>query len=360
MDSHFDTKQEVGKLLELLPVQLANEITEYDKDLEFFEIVCDLDRPVVLRYNQHSIGLVRLNYECSAVDLKNITDKIDQFGADNRVGVAGTLHRISRILDKNRELVGLTLRVGIPFIGTVKLIADEIAQNKSVLIIGKPGSGKTSLLRQICFYLSVHLDKCVAIIDKSNEIAGESRCPHAAVGWSRRFQIPYGSCQSEIMIFALESHTPEVLVVDEISNLPEAIAAKTIAQRGVNIIATAHGSSLRDVVFNPELHPLCGGINVVTLSDTTTKESKLESKTRREKKFLPAFDIVVEITAFDEVRVYGNASLAIDQILIDQDPIVEIRRLHDGELLYIKPEMTIGERLNSAVPKVRNERKNKI
>lgn len=317
---------DIQRLLEILPSD-ALDLIEDPEDL--IEIVLDIGRPLELRYNDNEFVLHE-DYIITEKFLDKVLHRISMFGPDNRAGIDGTLHRISRIQNRHNETVGLTCRIGKPFYGSVDLLKDLLDAGHNILLLGAPGIGKTTKLRDAARYLSTDGRKRVVIVDTSNEIAGDGNTSHPAVGRSRRLQVPLQKNQHDVMIEAVENHTPQVVVIDEISTVQEAQAARTIAQRGVQLIATAHGRTLEDLIKNPPLVSLIGGINVVTLSDDQAKE-RGTSKTVQERQTDPTFDVVVELLGYDEVAVHPCVKDAVDAFLIGGVCRPEERRMIDGQ-----------------------------
>src|SRR5690606_559020 len=262
-------------------------------------------------------------------DLDHVVNAVGEFSADNRAGIEGTLHRISAIRNRKGDIVGLTLRVGRAVYGTIDLIQDLIESGKSILLLGRPGVGKTTKLRETARLLADKLGKRVIVVDTSNEIGGDGDIPHPAIGGARRMQVPHTSQQHAVMIEAVENHMPEVIVVDEIGTEAEAMAARTIAERGVQLIATAHGTTLESLLMNPTLSDLVGGVQTVILGD---EEARLRGtqKTVSERKASPTFDAVVEIVAYDRLIVHADTARAVDRLLRGQSA-AGIERTPEGE-----------------------------
>ena len=280
---------------------------------DVIEIVLDIGRVPEIRHASGSIEKLG-NEFVNDEDIDFITSHLQEFTHDNRSGIPGTLHRISAIRNRQGKVVGLTCRIGRVVTGTIACIKDICTQGKSILFLGRPGVGKTTKLREISRLVADELGKRVVIVDTSNEIAGDGDTPHPAIGAARRMQVPQPEFQKDIMIEAVENHTPEVIVVDEIGTEAEAQAARTIAERGVMLIATAHGNSLESLIKNPTLSDLVGGIQSVTLGDDEAKR-RASQKTVLEREKQPTFDIVIEIIDRNTLAVYKNASEAVDYIL---------------------------------------------
>lgn len=279
---------------------------------ELLEVVLDLGRPPEARLSR---GAVRLADDpVRHEDIHHVVALVGAFGPDNRAGIEGTLHRISAIRNRKGDIVGLTLRVGRAVSGTIDLIRDMVESAKSVLLLGRPGVGKTTKLREIARILADEFSKRVIVIDTSNEIAGDGDIPHPAIGGARRMQVSHPDRQHAVMIEAVENHMPQVIVIDEIGTLQEAVAARTIAERGVQLIGTAHGNTLENLVMNPTLSDLVGGVQTVTLSDEEARVRGTQ-KTVNERKSPPTFDVVVEIMERNEVAVHKDTALAVDDLL---------------------------------------------
>lgn len=311
--THLD---DLHLLIKLLPPELQKSLALQPQG-ELLEIVLDLGRVPQARYPDAALNLS--NRPITRKDLDTVISAVGEFGADNRAGIEGTLHRISAIRNRRGEIVGLTLRVGRAVFGTIDLIRDLVESGKNILLLGRPGVGKTTKLREVARVLADDFGKRVIVIDTSNEIAGDGDVPHPAIGSARRMMVAHPDRQHAVMIEAVENHMPEVIIVDEIGTATEAMAARTIAERGVQLIGTAHGNILENLVLNPTLSDLVGGVQTVTLSD---EEARLRGtqKTVNERKVPPTFDIVVEITARDEVVVHPDTAQAVDAILSGVQP----------------------------------------
>ena len=264
--------------------------------------------------------------EIDQKDLDHVINSVGDFGEDNRAGIEKTLHRISVIRNRQKIPVGVTCRVGRAVFGSVNLIKDLIMPGKSVLILGRPGVGKTTILRETARILADEAKKRVIIVDTSNEIAGDGDIPHTAIGKARRLQVENPSLQHNVMIEAVENHMPEVIIIDEMSTELEALAARTIAERGVQLVATAHGNTLENLIANPTLSDLVGGTQSVTLGDIEARRRKTQ-KTVQEREHEPTFDIVVEIRKINTVAIHKNVSLNVDKILRSNIVNMEIRTL---------------------------------
>ncbi len=284
---------------------------------DLLEVVLDLGRPAQARYPGAAVPLGTGAVEES--DLRHVIEAVDEFGADNRAGIEGTLHRISAIRNRRGSIVGLTLRVGRAVFGTIESIRELVAGGTSVLLLGRPGVGKTTRLREIARVLADQCAKRVIVIDTSNEIAGDGDVPHPAIGSARRMQVVHPERQHAVMIEAVENHMPEVIVIDEIGTAADVLAARTIAERGVQLIGTAHGNTLRNLLANPTLADLVGGVQTVTLGD---EQARLRGgrKTVTERKAPPTFQAVVELTGRDAQVVHPDTAAAVDAMLGGKDP----------------------------------------
>jgi len=273
----------------------------------------------------------------SREDLEYLVKRVSRFGKDNRSGIERTLHRISAIRNRSGQVVGLTCRVGRAVYGTIKIIRDLVDSGQSILFLGKPGVGKTTMLREAARILADEFQKRVVIVDTSNEIAGDGDIPHPGIGKARRMQVASPELQHAVMIEGVENHMPEVIVVDEIGTLDDAYAARTIAERGVQLVATAHGNTLDNLIKNPTLSDLVGGVQAVTLSDEEARKRGTQ-KTVLERKAPPTFEILVEIKDRDTLHIHRDVASTIDLMLRGADPAPEIRRRDEkGEAEIIQP-----------------------
>jgi stage III sporulation protein SpoIIIAA len=337
--THLD---DLHLLIKLLPQALQKSLAQQGQG-NLLEIILDLGRLPQARYPHAALNLS--DQPVAREELDAVISAVGEFGADNRAGIEGTLHRISAIRNRRGEIIGLTLRVGRAVFGTIDLIRDLVESGKSLLLLGRPGVGKTTKLREVARVLADDFDKRVIVIDTSNEIAGDGDIPHPAIGSARRMMVAHPDRQHAVMIEAVENHMPEVIIVDEIGTASEAMAARTIAERGVQLIGTAHGNTLENLVLNPTLSDLVGGVQTVTLSDD---EARLRGtqKTVSERKAPPTFDIVVEITARDEVFVHPDTAQAVDAILCGVQP-KGVRRCGvvaaEGQKPLGEPEEPAGE-----------------
>jgi len=300
----------------------------------------DLGRLPEARYPDREIVLS--NKEVTEEDIEYIVCRIATFGGDNRAGIARTLHRISAIRNREGRILGLTCRIGRAVYGTIGLISDLVESGKSILLLGRPGVGKTTMLREVARVLADDLKKRVVVVDTSNEIAGDGDIPHPSIGHARRMQVTSPNLQHAVMIEAVENHMPQVIVIDEISTELEAQAARTIAERGVQLIATAHGNTLDNLILNPTLSDLTGGIQTVTLGDEEARRRRTQ-KSILERKAPPTFDIVVEIQDWYHVVVHSDVAEVVDALLRGRPVPPEVRWMDETAEIR-KEQKTPAER----------------
>lgn len=346
--SNLQFQNDLEKLVEILPQRIRQHLS-YEKMEDVIEIVLDIGRPPEIRHADGEIEYIdvtNVDYE----DISYITSHVQEFTSDNRSGIPGTLHRISAIRNRQGKIVGLTCRIGRVVTGTISCIKDFCLQNKSILFLGRPGVGKTTKLREIARLMADELKKRVVIVDTSNEIAGDGDTPHPAVGHARRMQVRQPEYQKDIMIEAVENHTPEVIVVDEIGTEAEAQAARTIAERGVMLIATAHGNSLESLIKNPTLSDLVGGIQSVTLGDDEAKR-RSSQKTVLEREKQPTFDIVIEILDRNTLAVYKDTAEAVDYILRGWPIRPELRKV-DKAYEFSQAPTPVPARVPNVIDKI--------
>jgi stage III sporulation protein SpoIIIAA len=323
-----ETTDDTAALLEALPLEIGTAIRALPNVSDVIEIVMDLGRRPEARFGAGGESVL-LDREISEDDLQHVVTSIGDFGDDNRAGIERTLHRISAIRNRSGKVVGLTCRVGRAVFGTIEIIEDLVESGKSVLIMGRPGIGKTTMLREAARVLAEVVDKRVVVVDTSNEIAGDGDIPHPGIGRARRMQVRTPAHQHSVMIEAVENHMPEVIVIDEIGTEQEAAAARTIAERGVQLIGTAHGNSLDNLMINPTLSDLIGGIQTVTLGDEEARRRRTQ-KSVLERKAPPTFDVVVEIIDRDRVTVHTDVADTVDGLLRGEPLAPELRWRDEG------------------------------
>ena len=332
---------ELDLVLNVLPPDVAGVLRDRDDLDQLLEVVLDLGRLPEARF---ASGDAELNDQpVTTADLENVIERIGDFGDDNRAGIERTLHRISAIRNRRGQVIGITCRVGRAVFGTIKIIEDLAFSGKNILLLGRPGVGKTTMLREMARVLSQEAKKRVIIVDTSNEIAGDGDVPHPAIGRSRRMQVPTPSQQHGVMIEAVENHMPETIVIDEMGTEQEAAAARTIAERGVQLIATAHGNTLDNLIMNPTLSDLVGGIQTVTLGDQEARYRGTQ-KSVLERKAPPTFDVVVEIQGWAKLAVHDNVSQVVDQWLRGFPISPEVRTMgDDGEVKRSQEQVRVSE-----------------
>jgi len=319
---------DLSSLLNILPPEITHALNDLNRYDELLEVILDLGRVPSARFTDGEYTL--LNREAAQEDLDLVVMQVGDFDADNRAGIERTLHRISGIRNRRGEVVGLTCRIGRAVFGTIAIIQDIVESGKSILILGKPGVGKTTMLREAARVLAE--TKRVVIVDTSNEIGGDGDIAHPAIGKARRMQVQTPSLQHEVMIEAVENHNPEVIVIDEIGRELEAQAARTIAERGVQLIGTAHGINLDNLLLNPTLSDLVGGIESVTLSDEEARRRGTQ-KTVLERRAPPTFDVLIELQDRNSLFVHNDVMLAVDLLLRGRPLVPETRaRGGNGEI----------------------------
>lgn len=323
---------DLATMLKVFPEEIAQAVGKANHFDNLLEIILDLGRVPKARFVDEEVKL--LDRMVDSKDIEHVVNRIGDFDADNRAGLERTLHRISALRNRKGDVVGLTCRVGRAVYGTISIIEDLIESGESILILGKPGVGKTTMLREAARILAEK--KRVVIVDTSNEIGGDGDVPHPAVGDARRMQVPKPSLQHEVMIEAVENHNPEVIVIDEIGRELEALAARTIAERGVQLIGTAHGNALDNLLVNPTLSDLIGGVSSVTLSDDEARRRGTQ-KTVLERRSPPTFTILVEIQDRSRVKVHRDVGAAVDSILRGYPMLAEERfRDEYGKVHFLK------------------------
>lgn len=343
---HSAVREELELMLEVAPERVSAALRQREDLEELLEVVLDLGRLPEARFisGDAPIG----DQEVGAADLDGVMERLGEsgFGDDNRAGIERTLHRISAIRNRRGRVIGLTCRVGRAVFGTIKMIEDLAFSGKNILLLGRPGVGKTTMLRETARVLSVEAQKRVIIVDTSNEIAGDGDVPHPAIGRARRMQVPTPSQQHGVMIEAVENHMPETIVIDEMGAEQEAAAARTIAERGVQLIATAHGNTLDNLIMNPTLSDLVGGIQAVTLGDQEARYRGTQ-KTVLERKAPPTFDVVVEIQSWERLAVLDDVAQVVDQWLRGYPIVPEIRWLDEDGTVRREVE---EYRVNNSAP----------
>jgi stage III sporulation protein SpoIIIAA len=322
-------------LLGVLPPSVEQAIKKANDSDNLVEIILDLGRVPTARFFYREVVLSEV--EVTHADIEYVVNRIGEFDADNRAGLERTLHRIAALRNRRGHIVGLTCRVGRAVYGTTDIVQDLIESGKSLLLLGRPGIGKTTILREAARILAD--SKRVVIVDTSNEIGGDGDVPHPAVGRARRMQVSLPSLQHEVMIEAVENHNPEVIVIDEIGRELEAAAARTIAERGVQLIGTAHGNTLDNLLLNPTLSDLVGGIESVTLSDEEARRRGTQ-KTVLERRSAPTFDVLLEIQTRDRLAVHPDVAAAVDSLLRGYPLPPEIRsRDENGKIVIEHPSI---------------------
>ncbi|KAL9298006.1 hypothetical protein ACSQ67_023902 [Phaseolus vulgaris] len=319
---------ELGRLLALLPEELRRRVSDHMELPQLIEVVMDLGRKPLARFP--SGDFVISEYPITVQDIEHATAQVGDFAVDNRAGISRTLHRISGIRNRKGTIIGLTCRVGRAISGSAKLLQDLIKDGASLLLIGPPGVGKTTIIREIARMLANDYKKRVMIVDTSNEIGGDGDIPHAGIGNARRMQVPNSDMQHKVLIEAVENHMPQVIVIDEIGTKLEAMAASTIAQRGIQLVATAHGITIENLIMNPSLEMLVGGIQSVTLGDEEASRRGVQ-KTVLERKGPSTFSCGVEIISKTELRIHRSLEATVDAILSGRFPNVEIRKMKSQE-----------------------------
>jgi stage III sporulation protein SpoIIIAA len=330
-------------LMDVIPPSIGEALNVANRTEDLLEVILDLGRVPTARYVDSEVVL--LDAEVTRADIDYVISRIGAFDADNRAGMERTLHRISGIRNRRGQVVGLTCRVGRAVYGTIDIIQDILESGKSILLLGKPGIGKTTMLREAARILAEK--KRVVIVDTSNEIGGDGDVAHPAVGRARRMQVAQPSLQHEVMIEAVENHNPEVIIIDEIGRELEAEAARTIAERGVQLVGTAHGNTLENILLNPTLADLVGGIESVTLSDEEARRRGTQ-KTVLERRAPPTFDVLIEIQEREKLAAHHDVALAVDTFLRGRPSAPELRfRDALGEIhIQAPPETPLQRRIN--------------
>lgn len=331
-----ETTEEVQKLLAVLPLDIQKTLKDSPDISALVEVVLDLGKPAEARFAKRSMLITGT---VNQGDIDYVTARVGQFSGDNRAGIERTLHRISAMRNRAGKIIGLTCRVGRAIYGTNDIIQDFIEMGKNILFMGPPGIGKTTKLREAARILSDKFNKRVIVVDTSNEIGGDGDIPHPGIGKARRMQVSAPELQHKVMIEAVENHMPEVIIVDEIGTEAEALACRTIAERGVQLIATAHGNTLDNIISNPTLSDLVGGIQSVILGDEEAKRRRSQ-KAILERKAPPTFDIAIEIRERDMFAIYQDVSKAVDGILRGRSLQPEIRVRTQTGKIEVRQEAT--------------------
>jgi stage III sporulation protein SpoIIIAA len=337
---------DLEKLIENLPFFLQQQLSQHAQKDKLIEIVLDLGRRPEARF---VTGTEYLSQKIiSWQDIDYMTKRISKFSNENRAGIERTLHRISCIRNRQFLINGLTCRVGRAVFGTISVVRDLLESEKSILILGKPGIGKTTIIREIARVLADELEKRVVIIDTSNEIAGDSDIPHSGIGRARRMQVAKTEYQHQVMIEAVENHMPQVIIIDEIGTELEVLAARTIAEKGVQLVGTTHGNCLENLVKNPPLADLIGGIQYVTLSDDEAKRRGTQ-KSILERKAYPAFEIIIEINSQDSWTIHEDVKNSVDLFLRENLVIRQIRQFSLVEKIKVKSKRFPNQKPNSSI-----------
>ena len=315
----------------VLPLHVQEPLRAREDLTELLEVVLDLGRPPEARFPGTDLYLD--SHEVTDEDIQYVVERIGAFGGDNRAGIERTLHRFSAIRNRRGKVIGITCRVGRAVFGTIRPIEELVATGKSLLLLGRPGVGKTTMLREVARVLADDARKRVIVVDTSNEIAGDGDVPHPGIGRARRMHVPTPALQHDVMIEAVENHMPEVIIIDEMGTELEAKAARTIAERGVQLIATAHGNTLENLVMNPTLADLVGGVQTVILGDEEARRRRTQ-KTVQERQRPPTFDIVVEIQEWEKVAVHADVAPVVDALLRGITPSPEERWTDGGGQIH--------------------------
>lgn len=347
MTLHETIQADLDRFLDVLPDHVRQWLSDHEDLDSLKEVVIDLGRPIGARF-LHGFEFMDRSTALRA-DIDFVTSRVGEFDRDNRSGIEQTLHRISGIRNRHGEIIGLTCRVGRAVYGTLEIIRDVIESGFNILMLGPPGVGKTTKLREVARVLADEFDRRVVVVDTNNEIGGGGDIPHPAIGRARRMQVPNDRAQAEVMIEAVENHMPEVVVVDEIGTEAEAAAARTIAERGVQLIATAHGNDLDNLMANPTLSDLVGGIQAVVLSDEEARRRGTQ-KTVLERQAPPTFDIVVEIKGINHLAIHHDVAETVDSILLGQPITAEVREFDDGgEVVAVEKSVAPGGAMGGEV-----------
>jgi stage III sporulation protein SpoIIIAA len=333
----MNSNDDLDRLIEKLPFFLQEQLNQHSNKDKLIEIVLDLGRRPEARFVS---GTEYLSQKIiSWQDIDYMTKQISKFSNENRAGIERTLHRISCIRNRQFLVNGLTCRIGRAVFGTISVVRDLLESEKSILILGKPGVGKTTIIREIARVLADEMEKRVVIIDTSNEIAGDSDVPHPGIGRARRMQVAKTEYQHQVMLEAVENHMPQVIIIDEIGTELEVLAARTIAEKGVQLVGTTHGNCLENLIKNPPLADLIGGIQYVTLSDDEAKRRGTQ-KSILERKSYPAFEVIIEINQQNSWTIHEDVKYSVDLFLRDNFPIGQIREFFLIEKIRIKSQQS--------------------
>ncbi|MGB3492594.1 MAG: R3H domain-containing nucleic acid-binding protein [Elainellaceae cyanobacterium] len=336
---------DLNELLEIFPHEIRARLERHPHRERLIEVVMDLGRLPEARFSDGAEYLSEI--PITEADLSHCTDRVGHFSGDNRAGIEQTLHRISAMRNRGGQIIGLTCRVGRAVFGTIGMIRDLVGTGQSILMLGRPGVGKTTALREIARVLADELDKRVVIIDTSNEIAGDGDIPHPAIGRARRMQVARPELQHQVMIEAVENHMPEVIVIDEIGTELEALAARTIAERGVQLVGTAHGNRIENLIKNPTLSDLVGGIQSVTLGDDEARR-RGSQKSVLERKAPPTFEVAVEMLERHRWVVHQQVTDTVDSLLRGRQPNPQVRSVSESGKVMITHELS--ESQSGAIP----------
>lgn len=327
------TNQDLKKLITNLPIFIHDQLHHHPLQDELLEIILDLGKRPEARFSKGPEYLAQKII--SWQDLEYTIKRVSKFTNENRAGVERTLHRISCFRNRQFLINGLTCRIGRSIFGTISIIRDLLTSQKSILILGKPGVGKTTIIREIARVLADEMDKRVIIVDTSNEIAGDSDIPHLGIGRSRRLQVTQTKFQHQTMIEAVENHMPQVIIIDEIATELEVLAAQTIAEKGVQLVGTTHGHCLENLIKNPILAHLIGGIQYVTLSDEEAKRRGTQ-KSILERKSYPTFELLIELKSQKDWIIHEDMKRSVDFLLLNKVTFKQVRKFKLNQIIQIK------------------------